>query len=70
MVRALCDRIMRTPPLVSWINMRVIRAAMDTTLEHTAVLASNASPIPEASEDAAEARAALGERRTPVFKGR
>ncbi len=69
-VRALCDRIMRNPPLVSWVNKRVIRAAMDTTLEATAVLTSNASPIPGTSEDAAEARAALGERRDPVFKGR
>ena len=69
-VRALCDRIMRNPPLVSWINKRVIRAAMDTTLEHTAVLTSNASPIPGTSDDAAEARTALRERREPVFKGR
>ncbi len=61
---------MRNPPLVSRVNKRVIRAAMDTTLEHTAVLTSNASPIPRTSEDAAEARAALGERREPVFKGR
>ena len=69
-VRALCDRIMRNPPLVSWINKRVIRAAADTTLEHTAVLTSNASPIPGTSDDAAEARSALRERRDPVFKGR
>ena len=69
-VRALCDRIMRNPPLVSWINKRVIRAAADTTLEHTAVLTSNASPIPGTSDDAAEARTALRERREPVFKGR
>ncbi|MYE46699.1 MAG: hypothetical protein F4X25_08125 [Chloroflexi bacterium] len=69
-VRALCDRIMRNPPLVSWINKRVIRAAADTTLEHTAVLTSNASPIPGTSDDAAEARSALRERREPVFKGR
>ena len=69
-VRALCDRIMRNPPLVSWINKRVIRAAADTTLEHTAVLTSNASPIPGTSEDAAVARSALRERREPVFKGR
>ena len=69
-VRALCDRIMRNPPLVSWINKRVIRTAADTTLEHTAVLTSSASPIPGTSEDAAEARSALRERREPVFKGR
>ena len=69
-VRALCDRIMRNPPLVSWVNKRVIRAAMDTTLEATSVLTSNASPILGTSEDSAEARSALGERRDPVFKGR
>ena len=69
-VRALCDRIMRNPPLVTWINKRVIRAAMDSTLETTAVLTSNASPILATSEDAAEARAALRERRAPEFKGR
>ncbi len=69
-VRALCDRIMRNPPLVSWINKRVIRAAMDSSLETTAVLTSNASPILGTSEDAAESREALRERRDPVFKGR
>lgn len=69
-VRALCDRIMRNPPMVSWINKRVIRAAMDSTLETTAVLTSNASPILATSADADEARAALRERRAPEFKGR
>ena len=43
---------------------------MDSTLETTAVLTSNASPILATSEDAAEARAALRERRAPEFKGR
>ncbi|MDA0353054.1 MAG: enoyl-CoA hydratase-related protein [Chloroflexi bacterium] len=69
-VRELCKRIMRNPPLVSWINKRVIRAAMDSTLETTAVLTSNASPILGDSEDADEARSALRERREPDFKGR
>ena len=69
-VRALCARIMLNPPLVTWINKRVIRAAMDSTLETTAVLTSNASGILANSEDADEARAALRERRDPVFKGR
>jgi 2-(1,2-epoxy-1,2-dihydrophenyl)acetyl-CoA isomerase len=69
-VRALCARIMRNPPLVTWINKRVIRAAMDSTLETTAVLTSNASGILANSEDADEARAALRERREPEFKGR
>ena len=61
---------MRNPPLVTWINKRVIRAAMDSTLETTAVLTSNASPILATSEDADEARAALRERRDPDFAGR
>ncbi len=69
-VRALCGRIMQNPPLVSWINKRVIRAAMDSTLETTAVLTSNASPILQTSADADEARAALRERRAPEFEGR
>jgi 2-(1,2-epoxy-1,2-dihydrophenyl)acetyl-CoA isomerase len=69
-VRALCARIMRNPPLVSWINKRVIRAAMDSTLETTAVLTSNASGILANSEDADEARAALRERREPDFGAR
>ncbi len=69
-VRALCARIIRNPPLVTEINKRVIRAAMDSTLETTAVLTSNASGILANSEDADEARAALRERREPDFKGR
>jgi 2-(1,2-epoxy-1,2-dihydrophenyl)acetyl-CoA isomerase len=69
-VRALCVKIMRNPPLVSWINKRVIRAAMDSTLETTAVLTSNASGILANSEDATEARNALIERREPLFHAR
>jgi len=69
-VRDLCSRIMRNPPLVTWINKRVIRAAMDSTLETTAVLTSNASGILQGSEDANEARAALRDRREPNFEGR
>jgi 2-(1,2-epoxy-1,2-dihydrophenyl)acetyl-CoA isomerase len=69
-VRALCARIIRNPPLVTEINKRVIRAAMDSTLETTAVLTSNASGILANSEDAVEARAALRERREPNFKRR
>ncbi len=69
-VRALCEKIIKHPPLVQWINKRVIRAAMDSTLETTSVLTSNASGILAGSEDATEARQALVERRDPVFKGR
>jgi enoyl-CoA hydratase/carnithine racemase len=69
-VRALADRIIKSPPIAQWINKRIIRAAADTTLEHTAVMTSNASFVLESSEDAVEARAALADRRDPVFHGR
>jgi 2-(1,2-epoxy-1,2-dihydrophenyl)acetyl-CoA isomerase len=69
-VRALCDRIIKSPPMVQWINKRIMRVAVDSNLETTAVLTSNASGILNGSEDAREARAALAERREPVFKGR
>jgi 2-(1,2-epoxy-1,2-dihydrophenyl)acetyl-CoA isomerase len=69
-VRALCDRMLKFPPLAQWNNKRVIRAAMDSTLETTAVLTSNASGILQGSEDATEARKALIERREPKFQGR
>ena len=69
-VRALCDRIIKSPPMVQWINKRIMRVAVDSNLETTAVLTSNAAGILNGSEDAREARAALGERRDPVFKGR
>jgi 2-(1,2-epoxy-1,2-dihydrophenyl)acetyl-CoA isomerase len=69
-VRALCADIIKAPPLVQWINKRVIRAAMDSTLETTAVLTSNASGILANSDDATEARQALIERRDGVFRGR
>jgi len=69
-VRALCTRIMRVPPLTHWINKRILRAALDTTLETTAVLTSNASGILATSEDATEARNALVERREPIFQAR
>jgi 1,4-dihydroxy-2-naphthoyl-CoA synthase len=46
-----------------------MRAAVDSNLETTAVLTSNAAVILGMSEDAKEARQALTERRTPIFKG-
>ena len=69
-VRTLCDRIIKSPPMVQWINKRIMRVAVDSNLETTAVLTSNAAGILSGSEDAREARTALGERRDPVFKGR
>jgi enoyl-CoA hydratase/carnithine racemase len=68
--RELCDRIIRTPPLVQWISKRIMRAALDTTLEHTMVLTSNAGGILQGSEDAQEARRAFLEKRSAAFKGR
>ena len=68
--RELCDRIMRTPPMVQWISKRIMRAALDSTLETTITLTSNAGGILQASEDAREARQAFLEKRSPTFKGR
>ena len=68
--RALCDRIMRTPPMVQWVSKRIMRASVDSTLESTMVLTSNAGGILNGSEDAQEARRAFLDKRAPVFKGR
>ena len=68
--RELCERIIRTPPLVQWISKRIMRAALDSSLETTMVLTSNAGGILAGSEDAQEARRAFLEKRRPAFKGR
>ncbi|MFH1602521.1 MAG: enoyl-CoA hydratase-related protein [Pseudomonadota bacterium] len=68
--RDLCERIMRTPPLVQWISKRIMRAALDSSLETTMVMTSNAGGILSGSEDAQEARRAFLEKRRPVFHGR
>ncbi len=68
--RELCERILRTPPMVQWISKRIMRAALDSSLETTMVLTSNAGGILQGSEDAQEARRAFLEKRRPVFKGR
>ncbi len=67
--RELCNRIIRTPPLVQWVGKRIMRAAVDSTLEGTMVLTSNAGGILGSSEDATEARDAFLEKRAPSFKG-
>lgn len=67
--RALCDRMLGIPPLVQWTSKRIMRTAIDTTLENTMVLTSNVSPILGMSDDATEARRAFVEKRKPVFKG-
>ena len=68
--RELCERILRVPPLVQWVSKRIMRSALDTTLETTMALTSNGSGILSDSEDAKEARSAFSERRAPVWKGR
>jgi enoyl-CoA hydratase/carnithine racemase len=68
--RALAAQMVKMPPMVQWIGKRIMRAAVDATMETTMVMTSNASGILQRSDDAKEARAAFAEKRPPVFKGR
>ncbi len=68
--RDLCHRIIQNPPLTQWIGKRIMRAALDSSMETTMVLTSNAGGILNGSDDAHEARRAFLEKRRPVFKGR
>ena len=68
--RELCQRIIKSPPLVQWISKRIMRTAMDTSLEATMQLTANASGILDRSEDSREARKAFLEKREPNYKGR
>jgi len=54
---------------VQWVSKRIMRTAVDTTLENTMALTSNASPILQHSDDAKEARRAFVEKRKGQFKG-
>jgi 2-(1,2-epoxy-1,2-dihydrophenyl)acetyl-CoA isomerase len=67
--RELCERIIEQPPLVQWTSKRIMRAALDSTLETTMVLTSNAGGILQGSDDAKEARRAFVEKRKPKFRG-
>jgi len=67
--RELCARMTGIPPLVQWISKRIMRAALDSTLENTMVMTSNAGGILQNSEDAKEARRAFMEKRKGQFKG-
>jgi 2-(1,2-epoxy-1,2-dihydrophenyl)acetyl-CoA isomerase len=67
--RELCARMLTIPPLVQWVSKRIMRTALDTTLENTMVLTSGASGILHHSEDAKEARRAFVEKRRGQFKG-
>ena len=68
--RDLCQEIIEKPPLPQWISKRIMRAAMDSSLETTMVMTSNASGILALSEDGVEARRSFSEKRKPEFKGR
>ncbi len=68
--RKLCDDIISKPPLPQWISKRIMRAALDSSLETTMVMTSNASGILALSEDGAEARASFADKRQPDYKGR
>lgn len=67
--RDLCERILAMPPLVQWNSKRIMRAALDSTLETTMVLTSNAGGILQSSDDGQEARSAFIEKRKPKFRG-
>jgi 2-(1,2-epoxy-1,2-dihydrophenyl)acetyl-CoA isomerase len=67
--RELCEPIIAQPPLVQWTSKRIMRAALDSTLETTMVLTSNAGGILQGSDDAREARRAFVEKRKPRFRG-
>ncbi|MDO8672813.1 MAG: enoyl-CoA hydratase-related protein [Dehalococcoidia bacterium] len=68
--RALCKKIIDSPPFVQWISKRIMRRALDVDLKTVQDLCANASGILFNSEDAQEARKAWAEKRPPVFKGR
>ena len=67
--RELCARMMAIPPMVQWISKRIMRAALDSSLETTMVMTSNAGGILQGSEDAKEARRAFMEKRKGQFHG-
>ena len=55
--------------MVQWISKRIMRAALDSSLETTMVMTSNAGGILQSSEDAKEARRAFMEKRKGQFRG-
>ena len=67
--RALCEKIIDSPPLVQWVGKRIMRRSLSGTLESTLELAAHSSAILGSSEDSKEARKAFVEKRKPDFKG-
>ncbi len=68
--RELCQKIVDRPPIPQWIHKRIMREALDSSLETTMVMTSNAGGILHHSEDAVEARRAFAQKRKPDFTGR
>jgi 2-(1,2-epoxy-1,2-dihydrophenyl)acetyl-CoA isomerase len=67
--RTLCERMIGIPPMVQWISKRIMRAALDSSLETTMVMTSNAGGILNVSADAKESRRAFVEKRKAKFVG-
>lgn len=68
--RAICQKIVDSPPMVQWVGKRIMRRALDTDIHTVQDLCANASGIFGGSFDAAEGRAAFLEKRRPVYQGR
>lgn len=68
--RALCQKIIDSPPLVQWVGKRIMRRSLTGSLESTLELCAHSSAILATSEDAKEARKAFVEKRKPHFQGR
>ena len=66
--RKLCERMVAIPPLVQWVSKRIMRSALDSTLEQTMTMTSNAGGILQSSEDAKEAKRAFVEKRSPSLR--
>jgi enoyl-CoA hydratase/carnithine racemase len=67
--RELCDRIIKSPPLIQWIGKRIMRRALDSSLDTTLDMCANASIILGTAEDRHEARRSFLEKRSPVYQG-
>ena len=67
--RDLCEKLIARPPIPQWVHKRIMREALDASLETTMVMTSNGSGILEQSQDATEARRAFAEKRKPNFTG-
>ena len=65
----LCQKIIDRPPIPQWVHKRIMRQALDASLETAMVMTSNASGILNDSNDATEARRAFVEKRKPDFTG-